>query len=753
MWKFLLKRALRSMIVLLVFLTVNFFLVQAVMPGDYAILTEWGEGPEGVEAKRHELGLDLPTWQRYVRWLGGFARGDLGLSFMELRDPLSGRRGRVPVVQLLALAMAFSCLIYVTGTVVAFRIGEWLGRVLTWRCPRAISATATLAGIVLYTAFPPALVFIVLELVPWYLGDGELWREWLTPLGPPEVVALFSVVSLAAVAGVLALVNRALERRFRRRLPVPVYALLVVGIWVGGWSLTRPGAWVLDLTHIMLHPIAIYVLISFGGTMLIMRSSMKDTLYDEYVFVARAKGLPEHVVRDKHAARNALVPVLSRLVVDIPYFLSGLVIVEDSMGWRRGTMGSLLFNSVRSQDVPVEMGCLLAIGVVALVARLALDVTAASLDPRIRLVSSSSGNPRSATNSWSVTRLRARKSRRSLRREREQRCLRSARIKTLPGRRRSWDLAASWKVVRRRAQSLLRRVRDSWRVFAGNRLAVLGLVLIGLFAVMAAAQPMLMETVWKRGIYDPMIGFDPDVFPHPSPPSLTNGHLLGTDSLGRDVLSMLLAATPPTFVVALTAAVAAAGVGTLIGAISAYHHGKAADVGLGYLADAFLILPAPIVMVILGARYFEEIGPFHFGLIYGLIAGVSSVAIVLRAQGLKVMTRSFIQASRVAGAGGARIVFTHLIPHMLPLAAVQMMMAVAGAVIAHGFVAFAGVTTFHLNWGSMVYVSLYFSGAIGPAMPWHQLLAPGIALSLFSAAFYLVSRGLHEVVEPRLRER
>ena len=59
-------------------------------------------------------------------------------------------------------------------------------------------------------------------------------------------------------------------------------------------------------------PILTYTLLSFGETMLIMRTNMADTKYEDYILAARAKGLPEHIVRDKHAARNALLPVLSR---------------------------------------------------------------------------------------------------------------------------------------------------------------------------------------------------------------------------------------------------------------------------------------------------------------------------------------------------------------------------------------------------------------------------------------------------------
>jgi ABC-type dipeptide/oligopeptide/nickel transport system permease subunit len=259
-----------------------------------------------------------------------------------------------------------------------------------------------------------------------------------------------------------------------------------------------------------------------------------------------------------------------------------------------------------------------------------------------------------------------------------------------------------------------------------------------------------MATVWSRGIYDPMVGHDAETLSHPSPPGPR--HLLGTDTLGRDILSMLLAATRPTITVALTGGVVAVIVGTLIGAVSAYYQGGVFDTVFGYVADIFLTVPPPILMVIISTRWFEVISPFRFGLIYGVMAGASSVAVVMRSQGLKMMTQPFIEASRVAGAGDRRIILVHLIPHMLPLATVQMMLTAIGAIIADGFIAFMGVVDFRLNWGTMVYLGLSFF-IVSSAVPWPQLLSPVIALSLFATAFYLVSRGLHQVAEPRLRER
>ena len=302
--------------------------------------------------------------------------------------------------------------------------------------------------------------------------------------------------------------------------------------------------------------------------------------------------------------------------------------------------------------------------------------------------------------------------------------------------------------ARLRALLAWRRFKGDWQVFAENRLAVLGLVIISVFGIAAISHPVLRVTVWKESIYDPVTGYDFETM-HPSPPSAR--HLLGTDGLGRDVLSMVLAATRPAFVVGIAAALTTAVIGTTVGVVSAYYRGTV-DAVFTHLADAFLLLPAPLFMVIVGMR-FRELGPTTLGLIYGLIAGAGGAAIVMRSHALTVAAKPFIEAAQVAGGEGRHIILTHIVPHMLPLAALYMMLAVTGAVVADAFIAFFGFSRDYLNWGTIIYSSFIYSSYLGAGVEWHVLVPPSIALSLFAAAFYFVARGLHEVADPRLRQR
>jgi peptide/nickel transport system permease protein len=299
----------------------------------------------------------------------------------------------------------------------------------------------------------------------------------------------------------------------------------------------------------------------------------------------------------------------------------------------------------------------------------------------------------------------------------------------------------------RRLRLYSRGFRESWGIFSQNKLAVFGLVLLLMYAIMAAIHPILMSSVWPNRIYNPDTGYDEMVFPHPSPPSST--HLLGTDSLGRDVLSRLLAATTPTFVLAITSAVVTAALSLLVGAVSAYSRGKV-DTFLSNLSQLLLLAPAPLVMVVISG--FGQIEALEFGLLYGLLTGLGGAAIIMRSYAMTVMAKPFIDASRVAGAGGTRIIFNHLIPQMLPLAAVQMLLTITGAIFADGFSSFLGLSRVRLNWGTMIWDAFTFL-TLSPTVPWNVLLPPALAISMFAAAFYFIARGLHEVAEPRIRQR
>jgi peptide/nickel transport system permease protein len=109
---------------------------------------------------------------------------------------------------------------------------------------------------------------------------------------------------------------------------------------------------------------------------------MLETLREDYILTAKAKGMPEKIVRDKHAARNALLPVWTGLVFSIGGSVSGGIITETVFSWPG--LGLTLLSSAQLEDIPLAMGALTITGVMTLVSHLVADIGYAFLDPRIR---------------------------------------------------------------------------------------------------------------------------------------------------------------------------------------------------------------------------------------------------------------------------------------------------------------------------------------------------------------------------------
>ena len=106
----------------------------------------------------------------------------------------------------------------------------------------------------------------------------------------------------------------------------------------------------------------------------------------------------------------------------------------------------------------------------------------------------------------------------------------------------------------------------------------------------------------------------------------------------------------------------------------------------------------------------------------------------------------------VGGAARIQAILKHFLPNMLPMAALQMMLAVTGAVVADGFISFFGLRRLTSNWGTLIYDAFLYANIGGSGPQWHVLIPTAMAFTLFALAFYLVSRGLHKVADPKIRE-
>ena len=285
------------------------------------------------------------------------------------------------------------------------------------------------------------------------------------------------------------------------------------------------------------------------------------------------------------------------------------------------------------------------------------------------------------------------------------------------------------------------RLRGGWAIYKQNLLGRIGLSLLVMFALMAICSfiPPLIDPM-----YQPMTGVDPEITKSIGP-SLT--HWLGTDFMGRDLLSQLLAGARVAFLVGVSAAFMSIVLGTAIGMVAGYM-GKFVDTLLMRLADMIMVMPTMLVVLMLAAL-FGQLTIWTIVLIIALFRwpGVSRV---IRAQTLSLKHRPFIEAARVAGASHTRIIFRHIMPNVLPLSFLYMTFRVTSAIIIEAALAFLGFgDPSTVSWGMMLQW-VWKTGHMFKAPYW--LLPPGICISLITLAFYMLGRAMDEVLDPRLRK-
>ncbi len=287
----------------------------------------------------------------------------------------------------------------------------------------------------------------------------------------------------------------------------------------------------------------------------------------------------------------------------------------------------------------------------------------------------------------------------------------------------------------------LRHLGENWEIYRRNPMGLIGLGLLGMFALMALLSfvPPMIDPM-----YHPMSGVDPEIDRSVGP---TARHWLGTDFMGRDILSQLLTGARVAFLIGVSAAFMAVAIGTLVGMMAGYF-GRAVDTLLMRLADIVMVLPGLLVILILSS-VLGQLSVWNLVIIIGLLkwAGVSRV---IRSQTLSLKVRPYVEAAKVAGASHRRILLRHILPNVLPLSFLYMTFGVTSAILieaALSFLGFGDPST--VSWGMMLQW-IWKTGHMFRAPYW--LLPPGICISLITLSFYLVGRAMDEVLNPRLRK-
>lgn len=288
------------------------------------------------------------------------------------------------------------------------------------------------------------------------------------------------------------------------------------------------------------------------------------------------------------------------------------------------------------------------------------------------------------------------------------------------------------------------------RQLAGrSKMIIAGLVILGFFTVLAFSHPVLTATVWADSpeIYRPVLGYDRSIS-HPSGPTLA--HPLGTDPLGRDVLSLMTYGLRPTLIVAVASAIGAATAGLIAGTSAAFFRGRY-DRVMTHVSDAFMLLPPPLVFLLASKR--GLMGPLELGLLYGILFGLGPAAIVVRARALAVIQKPFIGAARSAGGSSRWIITHHVVPHVIPHLAVVVLAGVVGALVTQGFVEYLGIGSYRYGLGNLIFNAQVYYEALGTSVPWSSFLAGSLGISLLASSFYMMSAGLRSVADPRANRR
>ncbi len=378
---YLLKRTIQILLTLFAFICIVFFLVNA-QPGDisnvYALNPELP--PDAKQRMQEQFGLNQPLWQQFLVYVKNVLTGSFGLSFSHY--PRS-------VADVIGERLPRTVALFFTATVFSFYLGFVLGKIIAWKRGGWTEYATTLGGVTLYTVFTPWFALMMIWLFAFKAGwfpigkflDPVLWRD-----APLNANTLFNrmmltvfVVSVIVFAIFLVTTRRRVAgARYIQIGSLAAAAAVTVGIW---WS-TDVGHLAWDLIEHMILPVLTLTIISFAGTMLLTRNSMLETMREDFVLAARAKGLPEKAVRDRHVARNALLPVVTSLVFSLAFAVDGSVIIESVFSWPG--MGQTLVSAALAEDLPLAVGAFVFVGIFVLLAHLAVDVLYVYLDPRIR---------------------------------------------------------------------------------------------------------------------------------------------------------------------------------------------------------------------------------------------------------------------------------------------------------------------------------------------------------------------------------
>ena len=375
-------------VVFFIFLVSSYLLFNAI-PGNafQNLLLNPDLPPDAYEKVLKTYGLDKPIMERVQLYVVNFFKGDFGYSYKYYP--------KTPI-ELIAERLPRTLMLFAIVNIVAFYTGFLVGKVLAWRRGSKSETWITVTSVFSYTVFYPWFALMML----WFFGYKMGWfpigkflypEKWYDAPWDSDVIFVLMIkftVIISVVQFMAYLLTRGIESLTQRR-NIRFGSLIAIFIgsylfWNTGDALTKK-PYAADIAYHMILPVIVVTIVAFAGTALLTRTTMVEVIKEDYILTARAKGLSQKRIRDRHAARTALLPVVTSFIFTIVTIIDGSVLTETIFSWPG--MGQLLLQSVLEEDIPVAMATFSFVGIFALIAHLVADISYSYLDPRIRIKS------------------------------------------------------------------------------------------------------------------------------------------------------------------------------------------------------------------------------------------------------------------------------------------------------------------------------------------------------------------------------
>jgi peptide/nickel transport system permease protein len=276
-------------------------------------------------------------------------------------------------------------------------------------------------------------------------------------------------------------------------------------------------------------------------------------------------------------------------------------------------------------------------------------------------------------------------------------------------------------------------VKGFLRALARNRLALIGGAIVLVLVVLAVLAPVIAP-------WDP---HKPDIRKILDPPSLK--HWLGTDSLGRDVLSRMLYGARVSLAVGFVSVGIATMIGLVLGSTAGYK-GGVVDAAVMRLVDLMLVFPR--FFLLLAVLAFLRPSIWTIMAVIGL-TGWMGVARLVRAEFLALKEREFVVWSQSIGASGVRIVWRHILPNAMAPVLVAMTLGIPAAILTESGLSFLGlgVQPPYATWGNILN-----EGKDAIELAWWLSVYPGLSILLTVLSYNLLGEGIRDALDPRLRQ-